>query len=534
MIVIAQTATPAPRRSGRSEPSPEPSIPSLSHGSTGPGIAELAQTYLQELEHAGRSAHTLRAYRTELHRLAAFHPGPAELLGVEQLRAFLGTCIALSAASRARTQAALASFLASAYRHGNIGADPMARIERVRVPPPAARGLRTGEVEQILQAIPRTQPRDRLLFGRIAATGLRAGEPLALYIEDLDLTPDDEHLSVLGKGERRRTVLLDDPRLVAMLRRYLKATGYRHGPLLRAQKNGTGGPLSYQSANAAGRPTTPKRASPPPCTSSGTRTRQNWSTRWKRIAKPDPRQPPRRHPHDDGSRTEHYRGSGPASRVAGRASVGLRAPPARCRGRVDREERPRAGWHPKRDMRGRRHVRLPAPLVADREPAAVVEQQLERGAGVHRATVEEVPGAAAVVGEDQLATHSHFIEDRPASWSDYRAGFEVVSATRSGPSRGPFSARDCAGQHGQASPQHLGFVRHPLIEHERAITPDLHLVVEPGRDARADLSVTVSSSVVTGSCRTSIESWSRESAVDCSHSATIARRPPVLSAAGGV
>jgi integrase/recombinase XerD len=79
-----------------------------------------------------------------------------------------------------------------------------------------------------------TQPRDRLLFGLIASTGLRAGEALALYIEDLDLTADDEHLSVLGKGERRRTVLLDDPQLVAMLRRYLKATGYRHGPLFQS------------------------------------------------------------------------------------------------------------------------------------------------------------------------------------------------------------------------------------------------------------------------------------------------------------
>ncbi len=47
-------------------------------------------------------------------------------------------------------------------------------------------------------------------------------------------------------------------------------------------------------------------------------------------------------------------------------------------------------------------MRLPAPLVADIEPAAVVEQQRERGAGVHRAAVEEVPRAAGVVGVDQL------------------------------------------------------------------------------------------------------------------------------------
>jgi integrase/recombinase XerD len=118
----------------------------------------------------------------------------------------------------------------------------------LRVPPPNARGLQAGEVDRILQAIPRGHQRDRLLFGVIASAGLRVGEALSLHVEDLDLTPDDEHIHVLGKGDRRRTILLDDPQLVARLRRYLKSTGYRHGPLFRGEKNGTGGPLSYQSA----------------------------------------------------------------------------------------------------------------------------------------------------------------------------------------------------------------------------------------------------------------------------------------------
>jgi hypothetical protein len=48
MIVIARTATPAPRRSGRSGPSLGPAISSLSHESTGPGIAELTETYPSE------------------------------------------------------------------------------------------------------------------------------------------------------------------------------------------------------------------------------------------------------------------------------------------------------------------------------------------------------------------------------------------------------------------------------------------------------------------------------------------------------
>ncbi|MCA1679485.1 MAG: tyrosine-type recombinase/integrase [Actinobacteria bacterium] len=163
------------------------------------------------------------------------------------MRAFLSTRATLSPSSRARTHAALAGFLGWCYRHEHITADPIARIQRVRVAPPAPRGLAAGQVQQILDTIPRARERDRLLFTLIATTGLRAGEALGIHVEDLDLRTDDEHLTVLGKGQRRRTVLLDDPRVVAMLRRYLKHTGYRHGPLFRAQKNGRGGPLSYQA-----------------------------------------------------------------------------------------------------------------------------------------------------------------------------------------------------------------------------------------------------------------------------------------------
>lgn len=78
---------------------------------------------------------------------------------------------------------------------------------------------------------PRHKDRDRLLFTLLAATGMRIGEALAIDVDDLDLTHDDEHVTVLAKGGRRRTILLDDPILVSLLRRYLNARGYRHGPL---------------------------------------------------------------------------------------------------------------------------------------------------------------------------------------------------------------------------------------------------------------------------------------------------------------
>lgn len=60
------------------------------------------------------------------------------------------------------------------------------------------------------------------------------------------------HVAVVGKGRRRRPVLLDDSTLVALLRRYLEARGCRPGSLFRAKKNYAGGPLRYASVQQHG------------------------------------------------------------------------------------------------------------------------------------------------------------------------------------------------------------------------------------------------------------------------------------------
>jgi integrase/recombinase XerD len=71
-----------------------------------------------------------------------------------------------------------------------------------------------------------------------------------MYVEDLDLRPDDEHARVHGKGGTVRTVLLDDRGYVALLKLYLASSGYTSGPLFRASINGRGGPLSYDAAHS--------------------------------------------------------------------------------------------------------------------------------------------------------------------------------------------------------------------------------------------------------------------------------------------
>ncbi len=170
-------------------------IPSEKPANLQPAI----DAFHKELWLANHSEHTLRAYRTDLTQLAAFHPGPVSILSADILRNFFGRFANLSAATRSRKQSSVSSFLAWAYQQELIDSNPMTRITRVQTEPPAPRPVSRQEVEAVLSHISRL--RDRLLFTLLFETGMRIGEALTLYVEDLDLTPDDERVTVLGKGK---------------------------------------------------------------------------------------------------------------------------------------------------------------------------------------------------------------------------------------------------------------------------------------------------------------------------------------------
>lgn len=152
-----------------------------------------------------------------------------------------------AASTQNRKQTAIERFCRWAQQHGQLELNLTLHLERPAVPPPHPRGLRREDIERIFAVIPPQQTRDALLFRLVFETGLRISEALNIHLDDLDLTKGDEHLTVLGKGGQRRTVLLDDPKLVGALRKYLRSLEYEHGPLFQAQKNGRGGPLRYQS-----------------------------------------------------------------------------------------------------------------------------------------------------------------------------------------------------------------------------------------------------------------------------------------------
>jgi integrase/recombinase XerD len=183
-------------------------------------LPEAIALFLNDLRRSEHSLHTIRAYGTELRHLVACHDGSVMAITVHTLRTALAQRDGRSPASRARTEAALNSFLTWAVKHDLLAANPLVKLERVQVPEPMPRGVERARIDAVLAAIPRTHLRDQLLFRLLVETGLRISEALRIDVEDLNLAIDDEHVRVFGKRGQRRTVLLDDPQLVRLLRRY--------------------------------------------------------------------------------------------------------------------------------------------------------------------------------------------------------------------------------------------------------------------------------------------------------------------------
>lgn len=219
-------------------------------------LGSLVADFLTDLENAGRSPHTITNYRCDLRRLVAFCPGGLPQITTETLRRFFATLADKAPATRARIQASVNSFLTWCYRHDLIPSNPMLKLPRTRVPEGLPRPVPLTTIRKVLDAIPKSNLRDRLLFTLIAETGLRAGEALGIYHEDLLLTPDDEQIIIRGKGGQRRTVMLyAAPRSLKLLRRYLRESGIKSGALFRGdpRRGGSTRPIHYRTAHHAWR-----------------------------------------------------------------------------------------------------------------------------------------------------------------------------------------------------------------------------------------------------------------------------------------
>ncbi len=166
----------------------------------------------------GRSAHTRRAYLSDLRSLFEFTGGGCETLTLPRLRSWLAAQAGAGAArtTLARRTSAIKTFTAWAVGRGLLTTDPAARLQTPKAHRTLPSVLRQDQALDAMDALnsgaQQGDPialRDRLIVELLYATGIRVSELCGLDIDDVDRSR--RVLQVLGKGNKQRTVPYGEP-----------------------------------------------------------------------------------------------------------------------------------------------------------------------------------------------------------------------------------------------------------------------------------------------------------------------------------
>jgi integrase/recombinase XerC/integrase/recombinase XerD len=108
----------------------------------------------------------------------------------------------------------LSSFYRFLYTQGAVTSNPLTGIDRPRIKQQEVKYLKHNQVLRLLDSI--GDLRDKLIVRTIYATGVRVSELCNMNIEDIDF---DEHtIRIRGKGDKIRTVFVDDDTLADILK----------------------------------------------------------------------------------------------------------------------------------------------------------------------------------------------------------------------------------------------------------------------------------------------------------------------------
>ena len=155
----------------------------------------------------GRGPHSQRAYRADVGRFLVHVGRPLPQVTLGDVQDFADSLLGLSPASRARTLSAIKSLLAFCHQLGYLPFD-VGRPVRL----PAIRGtlaqriLTESEVQRMLALEP--GPRNRAMLRLLYGAGLRVSELTALRWHDAQERGDSGQITVVGKGEKTRAILL--------------------------------------------------------------------------------------------------------------------------------------------------------------------------------------------------------------------------------------------------------------------------------------------------------------------------------------
>lgn len=163
----------------------------------------------------GRSAHTRRAYLSDLRSLAAYlerHGAGLDAMSLPLLRSWLsgGAVAGAARTTLARRTSAVKAFTAWALRRGLLTSDPAARLQVPKAHRTLPAVLRQDQALDAMAAAKsgaqQGDPlalRDRLIVEMLYATGIRVSELCGLDVDDVDTR--QRVVRVLGKGNKQRT-----------------------------------------------------------------------------------------------------------------------------------------------------------------------------------------------------------------------------------------------------------------------------------------------------------------------------------------
>jgi len=188
-------------------------------------ISEIEKFSGYLLTERGLSKNTVMAYRRDLGKLYAFLK--KKNIKISGLTYPLFTSFlmemrqTLSAASCARTMAAISTFLKFQLQEGVLKEHPLPDLESPRLEKNLPEVLSAKEVEALLSASDDSSAgiRDKAILELLYATGMRVSELAGLKTEDVNL--DENLLRVKGKGNKERLIPFGEPAARAV-RNYLK------------------------------------------------------------------------------------------------------------------------------------------------------------------------------------------------------------------------------------------------------------------------------------------------------------------------
>lgn len=126
------------------------------------------------------------------------------------------SCITARRDYRPKTLHRMISTLSSFYRYlytqGAVVAAPMLGVERPRIKNEELKYLKHSQVLRLIRSI--KDGRNKLIVRLIYATGVRVSELCAINVEDIDF--EEQTIRVTGKGDKIRTVFVDEATLTAI------------------------------------------------------------------------------------------------------------------------------------------------------------------------------------------------------------------------------------------------------------------------------------------------------------------------------